>query len=183
MEEEQQQPELFSGVQEGDMSSPREMYGSAMLKLTNPENEISKMELTFKNAKLDGEGNVIESDTPLMNELGINSIIGIVQTVMNQVTIMSNISKADIENIMMFLSDTLARDLMVNRVDYGIESKAARDKIFFTALTTTYITLKRGYEEGDKRFWKGSVQEYRTTVDNVGSRSKGILSKINPWSG
>lgn len=162
-------------------TNPRNMYGSAITTMTNPESELHKMELTFRNARIDSNDNIIEGDQPLMNEYGINSIIGIVQSVVNQVTIMSNVTKAEIEPIMEFLSDTLARDLMINRVEYKINTLAARDKIFFTALTTSFLTLKRAFEEGDKRFWKGSVQEYRTSVDN-GGNNKGILSKLNPWS-
>ena len=165
----------------GFFTNPRNMYGSAITTLTNPDTEIEKMELTFKNARMDKDGQIIQGEEPLMNERGINSIIGIVQSLMNQVTVMSNINKQEIENLMGFQCDTLARDLMINRIDYGITSKASRDKIFYTALTSTYITLKRAFEEGDKRFWKGSVQEYRTTVDNGASKGKGMLSKLNPW--
>lgn len=182
MEEEQDfNPNEMSN---GFFTNPRNMYGSAITTLTNPENEVTKMELTFKNARMDSNNNITTTGKPLMNEYGINSIIGIVQSVMNQVTVMSNINKQEIPNLMEFLSDTLSRDLMINRVAYDIKSKASRDKIFFTALTSTYITLKRAYEEGDKRFWKGSVQEYRTTVENSGgNKGKGLLSRINPWSG
>lgn len=175
---ETEQEDYIPEIPQGYFTSPRNMYGSAIISLTNPDNEIKKMELTFKNARLGDNNEIIGGQNPLMNEYGINSIIGIVQSVMNQVTVMSNVTKMEIPAIMEFLSDTLARDLMINRIDYGIKSKASRDKIFFTALTTTYITLKRAYEEGDKRFWKGSVQEYRTTVDNVGKKGKGILSRL-----
>ena len=69
---------------------------------------------------------------------------------------------------------TLAKDLMVNRYEYEIDSPSARDRIFFTALTTAFITMKRAFEEGDRRFWKGSVQEVKTTVDSP-QRKKGLF--------
>ena len=95
---------------------------------------------------------------------------------------MSNLNKDEIPMLMGFLGDTLARDLMINRVPYGIRTFASRDKIFFTALTTSFITMKRAYEEGDKRFWKGSVQEIQTTVSGGQKQKGGFWSALNPWS-
>jgi len=59
-------------------SPPKHQYGSSILFLTNPENELAKMELTFRSMKVDGDGNPLPSGDPLMNEYGINSIIGTV---------------------------------------------------------------------------------------------------------
>jgi len=161
-------------------ATPMQQYGSNILMLTNPENELYKMELTFRCMKMDKDGNSIPSGDPLMNEYGINSIIGTVQSMVNQVTVMSNLNKAEIPMLMDFLGDTLSKDLMINRVPYGIKNFASRDKIFFTALSTCFITLKRGYEEGDRRFWKGSQQEIHTTIENS-NKKNGMFSSLNPW--
>jgi hypothetical protein len=173
---ESQSPEIKSSP----YSSPQHNFGSSIILLTNPENEIYKMELTFRGQQLDLDGNPVDVGEPLMNEKGIASVIGTVQSVVNQVTVMSNLSKQEVPALMDFLGDTLAKDLMVNRVTYNITNPAARDKIYFTSLTTAYVTLKRAFEEGDKRFWKGSVQEITTKVENA-QKKGGILSAFNPW--
>jgi len=162
--------------------SPRDMYGSSIVLLTNPENELNKMEMTFKNVRPDKDGNLVSAGTPLMNDYGINSVIGTVQTIVNQITILSNLDDKHISSLMDFLGDTLSRDLMINRVDYGISSFAARDKIYFTALSSAFITMQRAYKEGDKRFWKGSVQEIHTKTDNSGMGKKGLFGNLNPWN-
>lgn len=162
------------------VNSGLNQYGSSIVLMTNPENELSKMEMTFRSIRRDKDGNLIQIGEPLMNEFGVNSVLGTIQSIVNQVTIMSNLNKFEVPMMMDFLGDTLAKDLMINRSKYGIINAAARDKIFFTTLTSCFITLKRAYEEGDKRFWKGSVQEIHNTVEST-NKKKGFFSSINPW--
>lgn len=161
-------------------NAPMHQYGSSIILMTNPENELYKMELTFRSMKLDGEGNPVSSGEPLMNDYGVSSVIGTVQALVNQVTVMSNLEKNDVPMLMDFIGDTLAKDLMCNRRAYDINSQSARDKIFFTALSTAFVTLKRAYEEGDRRFWKGSQQEITTRVDSIQPKGS-FLSKFNPF--
>lgn len=158
--------------------SPMHNYAGSIVMLTNPENDLHKLELTFRSLKEGARGELIETGEPLMNELGVSSVMGIIQSIVSQVTIMSNFTKNEIPMLMDFLGDTLARDLMMNRVTYDIKSPAARDKIYFTALSSSFICMKRAYEEGEKRFWKGSQQEIKTTVES--NQKKGWLSSINP---
>ena len=161
--------------------SPMHMYGSSIVLLTNPESELAKMELTFRNVRLDKEGRIIFKGEPLMNDSGITSVIGTIQSIVSQVTILSNLSKNDINVLIDFLGDTLARDLMINRKEYGIKSFSSRDKIYFTALSTGYITMKRAFEGDDKKFWKGSVQEILTKSEIGGGGKPSILSRLNPY--
>jgi len=174
-EMEQQQPQVRSSPYQ----APMHQYGSAIILLTNPENELFKMELTFRSMKTDKDGNAIPTGEPLMNEFGVSSVIGTIQALVNQISIMSNLKSGEISNLTNYIGDTLARDLMMNKTAYGIKSATARDKIYFTALSTSFITLKRAFEEGDKRFWKGSVQEIRTSTD--AGKKGGFMSNLNPW--
>jgi hypothetical protein len=79
-----------------------------------------------------------------------------------------------------FLADTLAKDLMVNRIKYEIKTASARDKIFFTVLSSSFICMKRAYKEGEKRFWKGSQQEITTRHEGP-QNNKGVMSKLGSW--
>jgi len=45
------------------------------------------------------------------------------------------------------------------------------------------VTMKRSSEEGERRFWKGSVQEVHTRVENQAKKGGGLLGFINPWKG
>jgi len=174
--------------------TPMHLQGSNIILMTNPQSELYKLELTYRGMMEDENGNLVKIDKPLMNKSGINKVLGVVRSVVNQVTIMSNIEKDIIPQLMNYLSDTLCKDLMMNRVNYEIgksiyiengEEKvrydpSARDKVFFTAVNIAYYTMLRGKEGDDKRFWKGQVFEQHTTVQN-NSRKRGILDTINPW--
>ena len=120
--EQQQQPQVRSSP----YASPMHQYGSAIMFLTNPENELHRMELTFRSMRVDADGNPISAGTPLMNEHGISSVIGTIQSLVNQVTVMSNLSKNDIPNLIDFIGDTLAKDLMMNKHEYGIKLNSKR---------------------------------------------------------
>ena len=167
-------------IQQNPMAQPLNQFGSTILIMTNPEDELYKLELIYRSTKQSPDNTLIQIGEPLMNEYGINAVIGMIQAQVNKVTIMSNLNKDEIPVLIDFLGDTLARDLMINRIAYGIKSKSARDKIYFSALSMAYLTLKRCYEEGDKRFWKSSVQEIEQRVINNNSK-QGLLSSINPF--
>ena len=156
------------------LSNPMNSYGSSILYLTNPDGELRKLELTLRNEVEDGEGKVRKLGPPLLNEEGQRSILGLVQACVNQVTIMSSLKEEEVENIGDMLGDTLARDLMINRVNYKITNPSARDRIYFSSLATARITMNRGRNESDKRFWKGSQQEI--TMRSEGERQRSGFS-------
>ena len=174
--DEQQVPQVRSSPYQ----SPMHNFGSSIILLTNPESELYKMELVWRSMYADKDGNVKSVGEPLMNDLGINSVLGQIQTIVSQVTVMSNLNKAEIPMLIDFLGDTLAKDLMMNRKSYDIKTPAARDKIYFTGLTGAFICMKRAFEEGDKRFWKGSQQEITTRVESSNPQRKGF-AKILGW--
>lgn len=144
--------------------SPMHNYGSGIVLLTNPSDLIQDLELTYRNAYFNKENEMVSLGEPLMNDEGVKSVVGQVQAIVNKITVLGNLNNENIRGLMEFLADTLAKDLMVNRITYEIESPSARDRIYFVALSTTFITMKRAYEEGDRRFWKGSVQEIKQEV-------------------
>lgn len=159
--------------------NPMQNYQGTILQLTNPESELYRLELSLRNMRLNGNGDIVQTGEPLLNDMGINSVLGQVQALMNQVTIMSNFEKNDIEKLMDYLADTLARDLMMNRVKYAVKNGYDRDKIYFQSLTSAFITLKRALDEGEKRFWRGSQQEITTRIEgSKGSNNKSFFNKM-----
>ena len=173
MEQPQQQPMPFM--------TPRDEYGGSIVTLTNPDKVIDNAKLTYRSQIEDSNGNIVQNGEPLMNEEGINSVIGQIQTLVNQVTVMSNLNKAEVSMLVDFLGDTLAKDLMMNRIKYEIKSSSSRDKIYFTALTSAFVCMKRAFEEGEKRFWKGSQHEMTTRHEGVPQTSP--LKKLMGWGG
>jgi hypothetical protein len=118
---------------------------------------------------------------PLINNIGINSVISQTQTIVSQVTIMGNLNKNEIPILIDFLGDTLIKDLMVNKLKYGIVSTEARDKIHYLAVSSAFICMKRAFEEGDRRFW-GKVQQELTTTIKGQEQKQGIFQKMLGWA-
>jgi len=162
--------------------NPMSTYGGSIITLTNPDNELYKMELTLRSMSMDSEGNIKKVGDPLMNDLGINSVIGMAQTILSRVTIMSDLNKTEITTLIDFLGDTLAKDLMMNRINYKIRTVSARCKIYFTVLASTFICMKRAFESGDRRFWKGSQQDVTHRFEG-GQQRQGMMGKLFGWGG
>lgn len=178
MQEEETEEEQL--MRAGPYLSPMSAYGGSIITLTNPENELHKMELTLRSMSENKNGKIVSAGDPLMNDIGINSVIGMAQTILSRVTIMSDLNKNEIPMLVDFLGDTLAKDLMMNRVRYEIGTVSARDKIYFTVLTSTFICMKRAFESGDRRFWKGSQQDITHRIE--GSQQKqGVMGRFLGW--
>lgn len=158
--------------------SPMYMYGSTILQLTNPQAIIKEMELTLRNQEI-VDNKIIKLGTPLMNDIGIRQVKGIVQGVVNQMNIMSNYDKKDIMMIMDYVNDTLARDLMIHKVQYGL-NETTRDNVKFIVEVTCFGILQRAKDEGDRRFWKGSQKEVKSEVVGL-NRGGGGLKSLLPF--
>ena len=157
-----------------------QQYGSSMLQMTNPEGEMAKMELALRSQIIDKEGNARQVGKPLLNEIGLSSVIGQVQAIVNQTTIMRNFDRNEIQILVNYLAETLAKDLMINRVAYGIETKAARTKIYYVALSSAFICLKRAFEQGERGFWGRIQQEIKQYVEG-GNSQGGFFQKLLGW--
>lgn len=116
--------------------------------------------------------------TPLVNEMGINSLIGFVSGLANKNTILSNLSEKDVNVIMQNLCDRLAEHLFLNWEDYKIE-KMNIDMVFFKIENFCLMSLKRAQDEGERSFLKQT--ESRREIINVGDGGK--RSILPGWLG
>lgn len=175
---ETQQPE----IQSSPYQSPMYNYAGSIIMLTNPSDLLFQLEQDLRNVIYNE--NTKEYDPlgdPLLNNEGVSSVLSIVRSRVNQITIMSNLEEKNINALQELLADNLAQDLMINRVKYNIKNPSARTKIMDNTCAYAFICMRRAYNEGDRRFWKGSQQDIRTTV--VGEREKkGLLNTLNPFS-
>ena len=168
-------------VRSSPYQSPMYNFAGSILMLTNPEQELYKLELTLRNMTGDGKGGTRSLGKPLMNDKGVSSVLGQAQALVNQITVMSNLDRWEIQNLMLFLGDSLAKDLMLNRSYYDIENAAARDKILFSVSSTSFICMKRATDEGERKFWKGSQQDIHMHSDTGGGKRAGLMQKAMGW--
>lgn len=158
-------------VDEQQMEAPRQLpfgmpqhnSGSNILYLTNPEPGLNALELSFRQQKI-VDGKIVKMSDPLMTEEGIASVMGQVGSLVDQLTIMADVDDQHLVAIWENFNDTLVKDLMMNRVRYGIKSSVICDIILNEAANKVWTCLLRARNGGDRRFWKGSVLESHSFV-------------------
>lgn len=166
-------------------TQPASPHISSIETLTNPDSDLFKFELFLRNMYQNHQGTLekIGEDSgwqPLVIDLGVNSIMSALVSVVHQMNTLSNFNENDFHFMIMGLTDTLAKDLMLNRLKYKLD-RSNRDLIIDNAIRFAYGFSKRAFEEGDRKFWKGTVSEIKHTQEINKSRG----SVLNPfhWRG
>lgn len=181
--QQQQQTEAPTPTNQGMYSSPFYEQGNSITLLTDPSSSLHKLELGFKGLKEDAEGNLIpitDPPSPVMNDLGNNFIITSLISLGNQINVLSNFNTLEVGQLMENFGDSMAFDLMVNHIRYGLDLQKNGRIVFDTCMRFAFGCLKRGYEEGDRKFWKGSIHEIRQVREGM-NRKEGILTRLNPF--
>ena len=80
-------------------SNPFYSYGSAIMMLTDPSSELYDLELNLRGVKVGERNQLVEVGEPLLNDFGVNCVLGLVKGAVNQVTIMSNLDKGNINSL------------------------------------------------------------------------------------
>jgi len=168
-------------VDEFPYQLPLHMVGSNIQHMTNPQIDLRKQEYKFKGKMENSDGDIVDYGKPLMNEEGINNTIGLLQSTVNQINIMGNLEKREIEQLMNYFSDGIIPDLMMGRKKYNMTYEG-RHIVNTSSTLLVFHTMKRSHHGGDRAFWKGSVQEVNMKSETTSKGGSGILSKLNPWN-
>lgn len=157
-------------------------YQGAIADLTNPELVIGQFEMMLRGEEISPSGSRVQVMKPLVNSEGVKSITLQLNGVVSQISIMSNYEEDNIKNLITYLAETLAHDLMLNRVRYDIKDQSARDKIYFSALSTANAAMRRALENGERQFWRNSQHDMmvRTMIEGSGAanKSKGGIGNL-----
>jgi hypothetical protein len=168
-------------VGQSPYSSPISQFGSSIIMLTNPSDDLFELELKLKGLGENEKGVLVIIGERLVNDKGINEILSAARGLISQVTTLSNLEQKDIDIHRDYLGDTMARLLMVNRIRYQmVYPESTRDMIYDYVIQKSVICMKRALMEGERRFWKGSQQEITMRNENKASQG-GTLSKVMGW--
>lgn len=115
---------------------------------------------------------------PMMNEFGIHSVIIDVYSVVNQGTVLSNLTEEDVANITIQVHMNLISKLGMNWREYEIE-KANLSTILWVTSNMCYMALKRGLNQGERGFLKKTV--FSNETRNFGSPGKMPSEKKHFW--
>jgi len=162
-------PQLYEQVQQAQ---------SILIEQTNPSKVLEEISLKLKGKIKKHDGTVIMEGDPLMNYKGINRMLFIMSSIINQNTILSYLEKHEIEKLMIQLSDDIVDDLTLNWREYEIKDKIMLDHIVDAILIPAFCALKRALEKNEKN-WLGKI-----SIENIGQEQKiqpkkgGLLSKF-----
>lgn len=165
-------------------------HSANISELTNPENDLVDFELFLRSMRRDHNKNITkiarevtnEDGTktlewkPLLNESGINMVMGGVQSVVHQMNALSNFDDLVIEYLMETLKVNLIKEVMLNRLSYDVERKN-RDLIVGNSLRFAYTFALRAFNEGDKKFWSKTSTE----ISHNQSQPRQSGSTMNPF--
>jgi len=182
MEQQAAQPEQEQKEEDKGIKAylpPRDLYGSSIITLTDPQNDLFKFELFLRSLREDASGNLAPIGEPLMNDRGINAVMASVESIVHHTNTLSNFEESDMEFLIAGLADTITKDIMLNRLVYNIDRKN-RDVVVDNAVRFSYGFARRAFKEGDRKFWKGSVTEIRQSQETTNSKS--ILNPLG-WGG
>ena len=152
---------------------------AVLVEQTNPDRVLEDITLKLKGQIRNIDGTVTQLGKPLMNQKGVDRMLFIMSSIINQNTILSHLEDDEISKVMVQLGDDITDDLTLNWKDYGIGDKMLLDHIEDSILIPAYFALKRALGQNEKN-WLGKI-----TVENIsGSRQfnapkkEGLLSKF-----
>ena len=166
---------------------PQQSNDASLIIQTDPKHILDRIEHILRRDKLNEQGEWVKQAgiKPMINELGLNSIMVDAEGIINQNTIMSNLTAAEIARIILELGDILLTKMLMESDEWAVEDSDI-ETIIFTILNMSYIALKRGFMEGERRFLKTSVRSHETIRINPNQQENnpygtGSQSKNSFW--
>jgi len=173
----QQTEQIARATGAGAYVPPQDRYGSAITTLTDPSEDIDKYKMLLRSLTYDSDGNLVRTGNPLMNEEGINAMMLLVNSVVNRTSSMTNYNSRFLETLYDEVKADIITNLMTKRLQYNVDRK---DRFLIAGSTLRIIIgfALKSLEEGERRFWKGSVTEVKHTQET----NKAAGMSMNPFS-
>jgi len=152
---------------------------ASLVKATTPEKVVEHIEHILKGEEYDEEKEKwFKKYDALMNDKGIRSLMIDIKSVVNQNTILSNLEDSDVRNIIIALGDTIIGKIMMRREDFSID-RAEMSTIVLLVCNMSYMALKRGYIEGERKFLRTTIQQKIGVMSYPGmEQKKGIMERF-----
>ena len=169
---------VMDGLGGGSYGSPMYNFAGSIIEMTSSEELLFRLECNLSGVNVLSDGKTAKMGEALMNNKGVKDIMMVVKSVCDKAGVMSHYDTNEVKALMEYLNDCLARVLMLNKVNYGFTNPSGRDLVVFMCNNTSFAVIKRGFEGGERRFWKGSQIDYNIKGGNVGGEKRGIFGGI-----
>jgi len=176
--------EIADNMPEVPYSTPMKNQGSNMLSLTDPSKVLKNYFNHLTGIIEDGNGNIVQVSTPMMNKEGVYSVLSFIESIVNQVNMLGNITRDQRRQFGLYSADALAKLLMLNRVSFNIGNNdptkvnSTRDLIYDEAMNMIHLMLTRPLDNNEKLFWGKTVQELKYIAQGSTQKKEGILSGL-----
>jgi len=156
----------------------------SLVEQTNPKDVLKEIEMTLKGAvynSLKEEWVIDENSSPIVNDLGINSLMADARGIINQNTILSNLTTEEISKMIIRLGRSIKNKIKMNWKEFDID-KSNLDTAIFSVTDPAFTALKRAMGEGEKRFLKTSVRAVESWTQNATQQAPSATSeKLKFW--
>ena len=181
MPEEQIPQQQYNPYMYGYGNEPQDL---SLVEQTNPSQTLKEIELTLRGYHYDSikeQWIIPDGGKPLLNHLGLNSLMADARSVINQNTILSNYKIEQIASLIIRLGRTIKNKVKMNWKEWGID-KSNLDTVVFAVTDPAYASLMRALGEGEKRFLKTSVRAIESFTSMQKPKSEGSTSeKLKFW--
>lgn len=163
----------------GDFN-PQLGEATTLLQQTDPQPVILEIENVLRGNEYDTDKDAwVHKYEPIMNDLGISKVMINMRGVVNTNCILSNLSKRDVNTIVLTIADSIALDICANYREYGL-AKSDFDKLIELCSHMCYFSLRRSYMEGERRFLKTTFRSHETNIQRPAQNER---SSWNRWWG
>ncbi len=116
--------------------------------------------------------------TPKQNDQGIVEVINEVFVRVNQNTIFSNLTEKEVSNLIISLGDDLAV-MLCEKVKLWDIKEEDMDSIFNMCIDLVFMALKRGYDQGERKFLSKVTQQSEHIVhQQIQQPKRGLFDGI-----
>lgn len=163
-------PQVFEQMQQSQ---------AVLVEQTNPKKIVEEIILRLRGKKKNPDGSEVKVSEPKMNEEGIESISFMLDSHINQNTILSHLDMSEISHIMECLQEDLVDELALNWKIYGINKKTDLDAINNSVLINVFLALKRAEGQNEKNWISKISMEHISSAPNFPrAKKEGFWSKF-----
>lgn len=174
-----EQMESEQGMNAPSMVQQQQQVQAALVAQTNPNILLEEVELKLKGFRQKYDGTFEKVSEPLMNNKGINRMIFLLSTVVNQNTILSHLEREEIGKLIIRASDDIVDDLVLNWRSYAIKDKMLLDHIVDAILFPSFMALKRAWKQNEKNWLNRAVVETINSSPRASPvKREGMFSKF-----
>lgn len=174
-----QQLEAEQGLSAPSLVQQQQQLQAALVEQTNPDKVLEEVELKLKGYRRKFDGGLLKMSEPLMNNHGINRMIFLLSSIVNQNTILSHLEREEIGKLIIQVSNDVIDDLVLNWRNYGVRDKILLDHIVDVILFPSFMALKRAWKQNEKNWLnKAVIETINSSPRSSPIKKEGVFSKF-----